>query len=112
MKKLIGLRKPLTELDGTPIKEMIGQNGNGPIVRDVLLGQAVANLIYKADAQADAMLIAKLAHKLYDAGDSLQVEDAEHAIIRGIVEKDQGLRVFARAAMLELLDGAGEVKSK
>jgi len=101
MKKIDGLQEPLRMFpDDPPIIE------NGRVIQvKVPLSAALARANSSDPAQAMT-----LAQRIRDAEDGLVVEDADFAIIEECVRGDQITVNFAKAACLDVVNGAEEVE--
>lgn len=99
MKKLTGLTKPVDDLDGNPIP---GET----------VGKMMANVLARAqsDDPVRAMMIAMQIYK----EKSVDLEDADFALVHETVNTDRLLTNLGRAALLTALNGAIEktVKEK
>ena len=97
MKKLNSLTNPLTGLDGQPIGEET-------------VGKMLANVLARAQS-ADSVRAMMIAMEIHGAK-SVDLEDADFALVQEAVDKDQMLTNLGKAALLTALNGAKEKASK
>ena len=97
MKKLNSLTNPLTGLDGQPIGEET-------------VGKMMANVLARAQS-ADSVRAMMIAMEIHGAK-SVDLEDADFALVQEAVDKDQMLTNLGKAALLTALNGAKEKASK
>jgi len=103
MKTLRGLDRPLLDLAGRPIIE----DGSVP----VQIGTLAANVIARAQSP-DAIRAMDIAFRVYKCPKSLEIEDADYAVLEEAVKKDVPLTNLARAQILHVLNGReSETKS-
>jgi len=97
MKKLNSLTNPLTGLDGQPIGEET-------------VGKMMANVLARAQS-ADSVRAMMIAMEIHGQK-SVDLEDADFALVQEAVDKDQMLTNLGKAALLTALNGAKEKASK
>ena len=97
MKKLNSLTNPLTGLDGQPIGEET-------------VGKMMANVLARAQS-ADSVRAMMIAMEI-EGAKSVDLEDADFALVQEAVDKDQMLTNLGKAALLTALNGAKEKASK
>lgn len=119
MKRLTGLRQPIKDLEGNDREEQV-LNGRGvpvlragePIWRSKVAARIIGSQLHTAGSTPnhpqgwDAMLIDKLARLFYDAGDELDLEDADFEIAKSVIEDDTSLFPWAKAAALAVFENA------
>jgi len=91
MKKLNSLTNPLTGLDGQPIGEET-------------VGKMMANVLARAQS-ADSVRAMMIAMEIHGQK-SVDLEDADFALVQEAVDKDQMLTNLGKAALLTALTGA------
>lgn len=99
MKKLNSLTNPLMGLDGEPL---VVQSGTDLVPETV--GRMMANVLARAqsDDPVKAMMIAMQIH----GAKSVDLEDADFALLNGAVKEDKLLTNLGKAALLTALEGA------
>ena len=105
MKKLNSLTNPLLGLDGQPLMNQVGTRPDGtPILVPETIGKTLANVLARGQSSdaVQAMMIAMRVH----SEKSVDLEDADFALVREAVTKDTMLTNLGRAALLTALDGA------
>ena len=100
MRKLNSLDNPVTGLDGEPI--IVGGTLEKPVYETV--GRMMANVLARAQSE-DAVRAWMLAQEIYKAK-TLDIEDADFALVQEAVDGDKMLTNLGRAALLTALNGA------
>ena len=103
MKKLNGLTKPIEGLDGELI--IVGGTPEKPVHETV--GRMMSSVLARAqsDDPVKAMMIAMEIH----GAESVDLEDANFALVKEAVDKDQMLTNLGKAALLTVLNRTGDV---
>ena len=105
MKKLNSLTNPITGLDGQPIVNPVGTNPDGtPILVPETVGRMMANVLARAQS-ADSVRAMMIAMQIHGAK-SVDLEDADFALVQEAVEKDAMLTNLGKAVLLTALNGA------
>ena len=110
MRKLNSLTNAVTGLDGQPIVNQVGVNPDGaPILVPETVGRMMANVLARGQSadSVKAMMIAMQIH----GSTSVELEDADFALVQEAVAKDQMLTNLGKAALLTALNGAQEKKA-
>ena len=98
MKALSGLNQSVTGLDGQPLTELNGSK--------VTLSSIIANSLARGQSQSPAQAM-DLAMKLYkNTKDVFELEEAEFVTVKDAMVNDQLMNNLAKAAVLEVLNGA------
>ena len=108
MKKLNSLTNPITGLDGQPIVNQVGVRTDGtPILVPETVGRMMANVLARAqsDDPVKAMMVAMEIH----GAKSVDLEDADFALVQEAVGEDKLLTNLGKAVLLKAL---GEAKEK
>ena len=111
MKKLNSLTNPIVGLDGEPVMTQVGTNPDGiPVLVPETVGRMLANVLARGQSSdaVKAMMIAMEIH----GQKSVDLEDADFALVQEAVDKDQMLTNLGKAALLTALNGAKEKASK
>jgi len=107
MKKLNSLTNPVIGLDGQPIVNQVGILPDGkPILVPETVGPMMANVLARGQS-ADAVRAMMIAMQIHGQK-AVDLEDADYALVRETVEKDQMLTNLGKAALLTALNGAKE----
>jgi len=133
MKRLKGLREVVKNLEGQTMREVTGlfinpltskvvpegTQGAVPQTRDILPGRVIGSALHQSDGTTsegqpshfDPYLVDKLAKALYEAKDTLDLEDAEYEIICALFKT--AVRPFwLLVPCQQILDDAEEIKKK
>jgi len=104
VKKLNSLTNPLLGLDGQPLMNEVRTPDGRPILVPETVGKTLANVLARGQSSdaVQAMMIAMRVH----SEKSVDLEEADFALVREAVIKDTMLTNLGRAALLTALDGA------
>lgn len=97
-KILSNLSKPITGLDGKTIVEVDGRT-------TVSAGKLIANALAGGQSSEPARAM-DVALKIYNASNEITLEEADFAMVKDAIDKNQGFSNLAKAAVLEVLNGA------
>lgn len=99
-KTLFGLDKAITGLDGRPLVEPDG----APVIPRTLLANALA----RGQSHGQEARAMDVALRVYNAKDSIELEDADYVLLKQAVEQDQILNNLAKTAALAVLDALAD----
>ena len=95
MKTLIGLSKPVLNLDGESLREGI---------KEITVGSIIANSLARGSS-AEPVRAMDVALKIHNAEGDIELEDADFALIEQAVQEDRLINNMAKAAALVILSG-------
>ena len=96
MKKVTGLDAPLRSLAGIAVVD--GER------KPIVMGRIIANLLAGSPNKEPARAMS-IAMQLYDCPETLELEDADHALVLKVVQESE-LASISKAPALAVLEGA------
>ena len=107
MKKFNSLTNPIAGLDGEPVMTQVGTNPDGmPVLVPETVGRMLANVLARGQS-ADPVKAMMIAMQIHGAK-SVDLEEADFALVKETVDKDQMLTNLGKAVLLTALNGATE----
>jgi len=107
MKKLNSLTNAVTDLDGTPLGNQVGVKPDGtPIIIEETIGKMLAKVLARGQS-ADPVKAMMLAMEIHGTK-SVDLEEADFALVQEAVDQDKLLTNLGKAALLTALSGAKE----
>jgi len=110
MKTLAGLSKPVLNLDGEPLRQPDRVVGDKLVEGEkITVGSIIANSLARGSS-VDSVRAMDVALKIHNAKGTIELEDADFALMEQAVKEDRTINNMAKAAALRVLESPEKAK--